>query len=79
MVGIYRICFEDWFFAELAPTVSFGRGLAKGSAKQNMESVRLSECMLIPERRMELDSVLEEVVARGLINDEQPSLVGLCH
>ena len=28
---------------------------------------------------MELDSVFEEVVARGLINDEQPSLVGYCH
>ena len=28
---------------------------------------------------MELDSVFEEVVARGLINDEQPSLVGHCH
>ena len=33
--------------------------------------------MLIAEEKiMELDSVFEEVVARGLINDEQPSLVG---
>ena len=34
-------------------------------------------------KKMELDSVLEEIVGRGLINDEQPSLVCLhcliCH
>ena len=26
---------------------------------------------------MDLDTVFEEVVARGLVNDEQPSLVGI--
>ena len=51
--------------------------LYKEERELKAATVRLSERMLIPEEKnMELDSVFEEIVARGLINDEQPSLVG---
>ena len=66
MIDFFHVCFKCIFSYHY-----------KDGRELKAATVRLSERMLIAEEKnMELDSVFEEVVARGLINDEQPSLVG---